>query len=468
MSRLRRHMSWSVPVALAAVFLLIGQAFAAVSFSTVAGGRISNWSWDNGEPGIGGAADGSISAISVSDTQGTACFGTKTGPQVQVRYSRLTSSATSWPASKQLSGAYNADRGTLVTNGANVYAAWSSQVQYFNSTCTKYTFDTSQPRIDYFRRSTNDGATWGTAFKLPGQGSTFRGDYMYMAANGTNVYITTTNVSTGKIMLWVSADSGTSFGLPITIGSTTNSDTTPGQTSGACPCGYTGGFTGLPAVATNGSAIGIAYTASSGAEKIAICSTAGTGCTTKTVAASGANVNYGYSQAAGEASTSRLVFTWTTAAGAFSDVWTGGTAGSFGGAKKITSFPDANYAATACASSTGACNVGGSGAIPVLLGGTTVGIMLTECNDVGGVKCDETQTLERSREILVWYESINNGSTYPTTALIKTATGSSKNTSWMSEFGSATNIGGVPYILWAGHDDIYGAYDVEVRKCTGC
>jgi len=38
---------------------------------------------------------------------------------------------------------------------------------------------------------------------------------------------------------------------------------------------------------------------------------------------------------------------------------------------------------------------------------------------VSGVSCDESQNLQKSREILVWYESSNNGGTYGTHALIK-------------------------------------------------
>jgi hypothetical protein len=469
MSRSRR-MSWSIPLAIVAVVALAGTALAAVSFSNV-GAKVAPWSWSNGDPSIGGNANGQISAVVVSDTLGSTCFGSGTGPQLQVFTSQFVNGA--WAAPKNLSGsASSADRGTLVTNGANVYAAYTTQVHYYDAGCSKYAFDASEPRIDYFRRSTNNGSTYGAAIKLPGQSSTFRGDYMYMATSGSNVYITTTNADTGKIILWVSTNSGTSFAPPVNVGSTTNKDTTPGQTAGNCPCGYVDGFSGLPAVATNGSAVGVAYTATpTGAEKIAICNTSGTGCTTTTVQSSGANANYGYSQAAGDAT--RMVFTWTTAAGAFSDVWTGGTAGSFGGKKTITTFPDANFAATACASASTACNQAGTGAIPVLLGTSGVGISLTECNTIttqtgGHVSCDESQSLEKSREILVWYESSNNGSTYPTHALIKTASGSSKNPSWMSEYGSVTNIGGTPYVLFNGHDDQYGAYDVEVKKCTGC
>jgi hypothetical protein len=464
MSRSRR-LSWSVPMAIFAVIALAGTALAAVSFSNV-GAKVAPWSWDNGDPAIGGNANGQISAILVSDTVGSTCFGSGTGPQLQVFTSQFSSG--SWGTPKNLSGTtFRADRGTLVTNGSNVYAAYSSQQQYYSSSCAKYTFDVSQPRINYFRRSTNNGASFSPPVKLPGQSATFRGDYMYMATRGTNVYITTTNVDTGKIILWVSTNSGQSFANPVNVGSTTNKDNTPGQTNGACPCGYTGGFTGLPAVATDGSAVGVAYTATgTGAEKIAICNTAGGSCVTKTVQTSGANANYGYSQAAGDAT--RMVFTWTTPGGAFSDVWTGGTGGTFGGKKTITTFPDANFAGTACASATTPCNQAGTGAIPVLLGTSGVGISLTECNTVSGVSCDESQTLQKSREILVWYESSNNGGAYGTHALIKTASGTSKNPSWMSEYGSLTNIGGVPYVLFNGHDAVYGSYDVEVRKCVGC
>jgi len=474
MSRSRR-LSWSIPVAIFAVIAIAGTAWAAVSFSFFppSHGIIKPWTWDNGDPAIGGGSNGNLSAILVSDTVGTACFGGNTGPQLQVLYSKVASGGTQWSLPKRISGNYEADRGTLVTNGSNVFAAWSSQQHYYAGTPTHcsnpatYAFDTSEPRIDYFRRSTDNGATWGAPFKLPGQGATFRGDYMYMASSGSNVYITTTNVANGDILLWVSTNSGTSFANPVKVGSTTNVDNTPGQTGGLCPCGYTGGKTGLPAVATNGSAVGVAWNSNpSGAEKIAICNTAGGACTTTQVAASGANANYGYSQAAGDST--RMVFTWTTPGGAFSDVWTGGTGGSFGGVKTITTFPDANFAGQACASSTTACNQAGTGAIPVLIGSSGIGISLTECNTVSGVSCDESQNLQKSREILVWYESSNNGGSYGTHALIKTATGSSKNPSWMSEYGSVTNVGGTIYVLWNGHDDVYGSYDVEVKKCTGC
>jgi hypothetical protein len=454
-------------VAFLAVLLLAGTALAAPTFSNV-GAKVAPWSWDNGDPAIGGGSNGNISAILVSDTAGTTCFGTNTGPQLQVFYSMYTGS---WSAPRNLSGnTTSADRGTLVTSGSNVYAAYSTQQHYYTGAggnCTNYAFDTSEPRINYFRKSTNNGTSFGAAVKLPGQSATFRGDYMYMAARGTKVYITTTDASNGHILLWVSSNSGTSFAAPVTVGTTTNVDNTPGQTGGNCPCGYVGGRSGLPAVATNGTAVGVAYTATgTGAEKIAICNTGGTGCTTTTVQASGASANYGYSQAAGDAT--RMVFTWTTAAGAFSDLWTGGILGSFGGKKTITTFPDANFAGTNCVSATTPCNQAGTGAIPVLLGASGVGISLTECNTVSGVSCDESQTLQKSREILVWYQSANNGSTYPTHALIKTASGASKNPSWMSEYGSVANIGGTPYVLFNGHDAVYGSYDVEVRKCTGC
>jgi len=471
MSRSRR-LSWSVPLAIVAVVVIAGTALAAVSFSFVPSspGVIKPWTWDNGDPAIGGGSNGNISTIVVSDSQGSACFAGHTGPQLQVFYSKLPSGGAAWSPLKNLSGTTSsADRGTLATQGSNVYTAWSTQKQYYTKCPTggSYNFDTSQPRIDFFRRSTDNGTTWGSPVKLPGQSTTFRGDYMYIAANGTNVYIATTNVDTGKIILWVSTNSGSSFAPPVNVGATTNKDTVPGQTGGNCPCGYTGGFSGLPAVATNGSAVGVAYTATAtGAEKIAICNTGGTGCTTTSVASSGANKNFGYSQAAGDST--RMVFTWTTPAGAFSDVWSGGTGGSFGGKKTITAFPDANFAGQACASSTTACNQAGTGAIPVLIGTTGVGISLSECNTVSGVSCDESQTLLKSREILVWYESSNNGASYGTHTLIKTATGNSKNTSWMSEYGSTTNISGTIYVLWNGHSDDYGVYDVEVKKCSGC
>ena len=128
-------------------------------------------------------------------------------------------------------------------------------------------------------------------------------------------------------------------------------------------------------------------------------------------------------------------------------------------------FPDANFSTTKCGSTT-PCNAAGSGAIPVLLGSSGIGISLSECNTVSGVSCDESQTVEKSREILVWYESSNNGGSYGSHALIAHPT-SAKDT-FENEYGSAANIGGTPYVLYNGHDDIYGYYDVVVKSCSGC
>src|SRR5204862_33980 len=159
--------------------------------------------------------------------------------------SSLGSGASAWSTPKKISGSYDADRGTLATQGSNVYAAWTSQKKYYKvsstGNCTfNYIFSTADPRFDYFRASTNNGSTWAKA-------------------------------------------------------------------------------------------------------------------------------NFGYSQAAGDPGSGRMVFTWTTAGGAFSDVWTDGTGGSFGGAKTIVTFPDTSFSTTKCGSTT-PCNAAGSGAIPVLLG----------------------------------------------------------------------------------------------------
>src|SRR3954454_15127860 len=118
MSRSRR-LSWSVPLAIVAVVVIAGTALAAVSFSFVPSspGVIKPWTWDNGDPAIGGGSNGNISTILVSDTVGTACFGSNTGPQLQVLYSKLASGGAAWSPPKQISGNYEADRGTLVTNG---------------------------------------------------------------------------------------------------------------------------------------------------------------------------------------------------------------------------------------------------------------------------------------------------------------------------------------------------------------
>lgn len=470
----RIRLRWAVigPFVVLLSALAVSQALAAMTFSGVPSGSgvAVTPAWDNGDPALGFGSDNSLSAVSVSDSLAGCFAGQTTGIHLAVYYSRLASGGTAWSKPKQISGAYLADRGTLITSGANVYTAWVKQSQYYDTNCTKYTFDTSQPRPLFFRRNTNNGAaaSWATPIKLPGQSATARVDYPTIAASGTMVYVTATDVGTGHIRLWISSDSGVTFATPITIATTAHQDTTPGQTNGACPCGYVGGFAGLPAVATDGSAIGIAYLSSAtGAETVAICSTTGTGCKKTVVVASGADANSGYPQAAGDTASGRMAFTWTTATGGFVRIWSGDTTGSFGTANQFATFPDSALASTACQSTT-PCNAGGSGAIVGLTGTTGVGIALSECNTVSGVTCDQSQTQEKSREILTWRQSADNGSTWTAPAVIKAPTGGSANTSWMSEFGSVAYSGATPYVLFNGHDDAYKVYDVEVRKCTGC
>src|SRR5437667_7669829 len=104
MSRSRR-LSWSIPLAIVAVVALAGTALAAVSFSFVPSspGVIKPWTWDNGDPAIGGGSNGNISTVVVSDTVGTACFGGNTGPQVPVLYSKLASGGAAWSRPKRTS-----------------------------------------------------------------------------------------------------------------------------------------------------------------------------------------------------------------------------------------------------------------------------------------------------------------------------------------------------------------------------
>src|SRR5205085_4656374 len=172
MSRSRR-LSWSVPMAIVAVVTIAGTAWAAVTFAYFppSHGVIKPWTWSNGDPSIGGGSNGNLSAIVVSDTQGTACFSSAhSGPQLQVFYSKVASGGTAWSPLKNLSGnTSSADRGVLVTQGSNVYTAWSTQQQYYSAcpTSGSYNFDVSQPRINFFRRSTDNGTTWGAPIKLP-------------------------------------------------------------------------------------------------------------------------------------------------------------------------------------------------------------------------------------------------------------------------------------------------------------
>src|SRR5262245_64672170 len=105
------------------------------------------------------------------------------------------------------------DRGTIATTGTTIVALQMSQTKYYQAGTT---FDVSAPRYVYATRSTDNGATWSAAAKLPGQTTTSRGDYLNIWASGSYVHAVTTASDTGNIWYWRSSDKGKTWSNPVT------------------------------------------------------------------------------------------------------------------------------------------------------------------------------------------------------------------------------------------------------------
>ncbi len=339
-------------------------------------------------------------------------------------YVRSTNAGNTWSKPFRVSPkSTQAERGVLAASGNNLYVAYMTQTAYFSGTTS--TFNPAAPRYIYVRQNTNLGVktNWGSAVKLPGQTKTSRGDYLYIAASGSNVYVTTTNTKSGAIDVWYSNDSGTTWAGPVNVGTTTFLDNSTGT--------YVGGFSGLPAIATSGSTVGVAWTASpTGAISAVTCNAVGvTSCVSHTLATSGGADNLGYVQAAGDAT--RMAFTWTTASGGWLEEYSGGT---WQPAHQFVSFPDSSPGVGTT------LNRGGEGAIVALSGTTTVGIAISECNTITSGTCSTGD--EKDREQLVYRQSADDGATWSAASIVATSS-TSKNT-FNNDFGSATFVNGVP------------------------
>lgn len=443
------------PLAVALVVLTTSAALAAVTWSnpnpgSANPGRLGpNFTWNNGDPVL--AVNGSIvEAAFVSDYVKGVFADDVNGPYMSVFFTRSTNGGATWEKAIKLNGAFHADRITIAGVGTNVTAFYMSQVHYW-ATPGGSTFKTSEPRYIYYQTSTTNGSagSFSTRAKLPGQTKTSRGDYLYSAASGSDVYVVTTNTANGNISLWQSHDSGGTFTGPTTVGTTTATDLTSG---------YVGGYSGLPAVAATGSNVVVSYVATAAGRVDAKISTnSGTSFGTATVlAASGGNANNGYVQADGH--DTRLVVSWTTAAGAFLRVYDTGGA-TWGAQRTIVTFPDSG-------GGIGTNNQGGEGAIPLLTGTTGISISLSECNTTTASTCN-TPALDdvKTREALVYYSSTDNGATFPTRSVI--AVPSSAKGTYIANYGDLALVAGKPFVTWNWHNSAYTDYTDQIRVGSG-
>jgi hypothetical protein len=472
--------SLAAGLASALVFVLAGQASASVTWGPAPGAASTKigWThtWNDGDPAIAAVAGVSttyLHAIFDSDYNAAgkfACDGS--GVHLSPYFLRSANGGGTWSKPKRVSTqAAHAERATLAASGRYVYVAYMTQAHYWACPGGS-SFKVTQPRVTYVRVNTNNGAgtAWRSPVKLPGQRSTrscpnsgtglgckARGDFLYIAAAGGYVYVATTNVSTGSIQLWVSADHGKTWAKK-KVGATTRKDLNK--------AGSNGGFSGLPAVAATGSSVGVEWTATKHGEVDArISSDHGNSWATKKVlqaapsAGTGMN-SFGFAQAAGLGT--RLAFTWTTNGGAFVNVYD--TSGGWQPAEEFATFPDPGGVSGR--------NVGGEGAMVALGGNTTIGITMSECNAVSGHPvCD--WAVEKDREALLYWQSNDDGVTWGVADSQVAIPGTAKTT-YENNFGSlifypptSPGSAATPYAYYGGHDGNYSSYNDYLRVGSG-
>jgi subtilisin family serine protease len=143
-------------------------------------------------------------------------------PKLQVEYLRSTNGGSSWKGGDGTAtptlltkpwdqGSY----GAVATSSNYVYAAWTRMTSVAND------YVASDPRAIQFRRSPDQGLTWGANDSvLVLSAWNGRVDQPSIAASGASVYVVWTDSNSGAIRLRTSANYGASFGSPRTIGTT--------------------------------------------------------------------------------------------------------------------------------------------------------------------------------------------------------------------------------------------------------
>jgi hypothetical protein len=354
-------------------------------------------------------------------------------------YVRSSDGGKTWNNPKRLPAPANThmDRGTIATTGTTIVALEMSQTKYYQSGST---FDVSAPRYVYATRSTDNGATWSNAVQLPGQTTTSRGDYLNVWASGSYVHAVVTNTQTGAIWYWRSIDKGQTWANPVSIGSTTATDTDPN--------GYVGGFSGLPSIAASGSTVIASWIDNPSGRVVYARSTnngGAWGAETQLLASGGLD-NLGYVNM--DARDTRIGVSWTTAAGGWVKIYSTGTS-SFGPDRQFVSFPDSGVGSLD--------NKGGEGAMVALGPGNLVGITLSECNQLStGEICSANLSNNKTREQLVWRASDDNGATWSNPDVIGPV-GQAKTT-FINNYGDVIYVKSKPLAVWNGHDAVYFNY----------
>jgi hypothetical protein len=270
-----------------------------------------------------------------------------------------------------------------------------------------------------------------------------------MAASGANFYLAVTNSTNGRISLWRSTNSGTTWTGPVTVGTTTI------QSTGADS--YVGGFTGLPAVAADGTDAVVTWqtnTTTANGKAVARVSTDG-GATFPnapvTLQASGTTANSGYTNARG--TSGKIVVAWTTAAGGFMRLFNTST-NAWDVRRQFATFT---------------ATKGGMGAVPLLRSGTTVvGMTWSECTTTSAQPLctdDYPSASDTGATIsMVYRQSGTNGSSWGVQSTVQGSSGKYKQHDWAD----GLFVGTSPYVAWNAHDAAYGYYNIQMKVCTGC